>query len=142
MGFPKLNESNLREQTFGVYQIKQAKSYTDEHLKDGQYSISVQQNSPNVLHGLIQSRHISRKKYHVWIKYSESEIEAWFCKCKAGARVIGCCAHIATILWYLGLARHTDYKVSKPKTSYFLDASGPALDENDPEMCTVFLLLW
>ena len=126
--FPKLSESDLRELTFGVYQIKQAKSYTDEHLKDGQYTISVQQNCPEIVYGLIQSRHVSKKKYHVWIKYHESGIVSWYCKCKAGARVIGCCAHIASILWYLGLARHQDYKVQTAKTSYFLDAAAPCLD--------------
>ena len=141
--FPRLSECDLRELTFGVYQIKQAKCYTDEHLKDGQYVISVQQNLPGLIHGLIQSRHISRKKYQVWIKYSESGMDAWYCKCKAGARVIGCCAHIASIMWYLGLARHQDYNVVSPKTSYFEDASAPCLSDSDSDMmCTVYQLPW
>ncbi|GFQ66503.1 uncharacterized protein TNCT_546991 [Trichonephila clavata] len=30
----------------------------------------------------------------------------WYCLCKVGARVVGCCAHVASILWYLGYWRH------------------------------------
>ena len=32
--FPKLNESYKRSLTFGVYQLKQARSYTNEHLDE------------------------------------------------------------------------------------------------------------
>ena len=49
---------------------------------------------------------MSSKVYILWIEYSLIEITAWYCKGKSGARVIGVCAHIAAILWYLGYARH------------------------------------
>lgn len=40
--FPRLDLSYLRALTFGVYQIKQARHYTDEHLTgDGQYEVSI-----------------------------------------------------------------------------------------------------
>ena len=40
--FPKLSEDELRDLTLGVYQIKQAKSYTQEHLNtDGKYEFSI-----------------------------------------------------------------------------------------------------
>ena len=37
--FPRLNEEYLRQYTFGVYQVKQAKNYADEHLKQGTYEV-------------------------------------------------------------------------------------------------------
>lgn len=37
----------------------------------------------------------------------------WYCQCKAGQRTVGCCAHVATVVWYLGWARHHSYTVSK-----------------------------
>ena len=38
--FPQLTESELRDKTMGVYQLKQADSYTEEHTTDtGQYEI-------------------------------------------------------------------------------------------------------
>ena len=27
-------------------------------------------------------------------------------QCKSGTRVVGTCAHVASIIWYLGFARH------------------------------------
>lgn len=30
----------------------------------------------------------------------------YYCTCITGARTLGTCAHIASILWYLGFARH------------------------------------
>ena len=120
--FPALSEHSIRELTFGVYQVKQAKHYTDEHLRDGDYKISVQKSAENLLHCLIQSRHISSKQYHVWVEYNSNSITAWYCQCKAGARVVGCCAHVASIIWYLGLARHSGYVAKPTKCSLFADA--------------------
>ena len=42
--FSTLSKSDLRDLTFGVYQIKQTKCYTEERMKYGQYIIIVQQN--------------------------------------------------------------------------------------------------
>jgi hypothetical protein len=44
----------------------------------------------------------------LWIQFTESTISAWYCKCRAGARVVGVCSHIASVLWYLGFARHNE----------------------------------
>ncbi|XP_052680283.1 uncharacterized protein LOC128161076 [Crassostrea angulata] len=41
-----------------------------------------------------------------WIQYTPEQISGWYCTCKVGARVVGCCAHIASALWYLGYERH------------------------------------
>lgn len=36
----------------------------------------------------------------------EGPILGWCCDCPKGARSLGCCAHVVSVLWYLGLARH------------------------------------
>ena len=47
----------------------------------------------------------------------------WYCKCRAGARVVGVCSHIASILWYHGYARH------KPHISYGVRNWGEHLED-------------
>lgn len=105
--FPKLSLSDLQELTFGTYQLKQAKSYAKEHKsEEGDYTIDVHSKAPGLLRVRIQSRHINAKRYFCWIEYSDNQIAAWFCHCKAGQRTVGCCAHVSSVLWYLGHARH------------------------------------
>ncbi|CAC5387950.1 unnamed protein product [Mytilus coruscus] len=63
----------------------------------------------------------------------EGDIEGWYCTCKSGARVVGCCAHVASLLWYLGYQRLEQQSGSRRdfKTSV-LDASHiPSSDESD-----------
>lgn len=68
--FPKLSEEDLHEITLGVYQLKQARSYTQEHLSaDGSYDISVYRHDDGLLRAKIQSCHISSKQYCLWISY-------------------------------------------------------------------------
>jgi len=32
----------------------------------------------------------------------------WYCRCKTGSRTVGCCSHIASVIYYLGYARYLD----------------------------------
>ena len=105
IGFPQLSEDRLRELTFGVYQLKMASSYIQEHL-GGTYQIHVHRDDTSLLTVRLQSRHTSGRRYLLWIRSSQTEIESWYCQCRAGARVIGMCAHVAAIVWYLAYARH------------------------------------
>ncbi|XP_056014968.1 uncharacterized protein LOC125654892 [Ostrea edulis] len=102
--FPRLSEERLRELTCGTYQLRLSKSYIQEHL-DGNHDIFVHQEDPHLLKVKLQSRHVSAKSHLLWISYTEADITAWYCRCKTGARVVGVCAHIAAILWYLGYGR-------------------------------------
>ncbi len=46
-------------------------------------------------------------------------IPGWYCKCKCGARTVGCCAHICSVIWYLGYGRVNRYKTPQnPVTQY------------------------
>ena len=107
--FPRLTLDELRYITLGVYQLKQAKSYTEEHLSDdGMYFFMVHKHERNILRVQIQSRHTSSKVYNLWIETNArpNPISGWYCQRKSGARVVGCCAHIASVLWYLGYSRY------------------------------------
>ncbi|CAC5394130.1 unnamed protein product [Mytilus coruscus] len=127
--FPKLTEDYLRSLTFGVYQLYQAPNYADQHLdNDGDIDIFLHTVSSSFVQAKIQSRHTSCKQYCLWLEFNEDNdthpVNGWFCECKAGARTVGCCAHVATILWYMGHARHTDYKTKTDRYSNaFKDAS-------------------
>ncbi|XP_033725099.1 uncharacterized protein LOC117315068 [Pecten maximus] len=107
--FPSLSEEDLRNITLGVYQLKLARSYTQEHLDDnGDYIIMIDDSVSNIVRVQIQSRHTSAKRYLSWIEYDEVVVKSWYCQCRAGARVVGACAHVSSILWYLGFARHAN----------------------------------
>lgn len=105
--FPYIGENELRNMTCGTYQLKLCSSYIQEYV-DGQSEILVFKEDRGLLRIKIQSRHTSSKKYILWIRYTESIVNAWYCKCRAGARVVGMCSHVAAVLWYLGFARHTE----------------------------------
>ncbi|CAC5389445.1 unnamed protein product [Mytilus coruscus] len=86
--FPRLDEEDLRNITCGVYQIKLSTSYIQEHL-EGNCQILVHQEDEHLIRVKLQSRHVSSKSYILWIEYTSAEITAWYCKCRAGARVVG-----------------------------------------------------
>jgi hypothetical protein len=119
--FPFLDEQELRNITCGVYQLKLSPSYIQEYL-DGESQILIHKEDPGLIRVKIHSRHISSKQYILWIQFTESTISAWYCKCHAGARVVGVCSHIASVLWYLGnnLLRRT-------RVSFINDSSATLL---------------
>lgn len=41
-------------------------------------------------------------------------IKAYYCTCKNGARTVGCCVHILTVIWYLGYAKHQEKRPKPP----------------------------
>ena len=62
--FPKLSHSHLRDLTLGIYQIKQAKSYTQEHVSaKGKYEFNIHKEEAGLIHVRIQSCHSSSKSY-------------------------------------------------------------------------------
>lgn len=70
----------------------------------------------------------------MWIQINAgpNPIGGWYCQCKTGARVVGCCAHIASVLWYLGYVGHNamcNYRPSQDYENYVMDASSWLTDE-------------
>ena len=119
--FPEMDLNYLRSLFFGTYQIKQSQTYTEEHLDDkGSYVVQVAPENNEFLRCRIQSRHSNAIRYHAWIHYnlSTNMILAWYCRCRSGARTIGCCGHVASIIWYLSYARLHDFKSSTGRKQF------------------------
>lgn len=137
--FPRMEEEDLILISLGIYQIKQARSYYGEHIRqDGSYTIEVCRevdemlindlalrytHNIQLLRGKIHSRHISHKTYFVYILINgnvsgREAILQYCCNCIVGRRTIGCCAHIMTIIWYLSFARYQN-NINPPAS--FLD---------------------
>ena len=123
--FPVLTEEDLLLISLGSYQIKLARSYLSEHLRNGMYTIEICIGAiPNLvryninisegilLRGRIKSRHVSGRIYYSYIliknraETGRDAIAHYYCSCLTGKRTVGTCAHIMSIIWYLGWARH------------------------------------
>lgn len=105
--FPRLSEEQLCQLTLGVYQMKLAPSYAQEHVH-GEFEFRVHVDDASLITIRLQSRHTSSRRYLVWIRTSSASVDAWYCQCRAGARVVGTCSHVAAIAWYLGHGRYQD----------------------------------
>ncbi|VDI02501.1 Hypothetical predicted protein [Mytilus galloprovincialis] len=127
--FPSITEEDLRNLTLGVYQIKLAKSYVAEHVtENSDFEVLVHKQENNLICAKIQSRHVSSKAHLLWIQYDEVTVLGWFCKCRAGARVVG-------------YARCLDipYCSGDDWTKYLIDARNmpepEIIDESDESDC-------
>ena len=121
LNFPKLSIEFLKNYTMGSYQIKQASSYAQDHLDDeGLYQYEYVPQTSNIVKVLLKSKHVSNKEYRTFIEYNNKNrnepITGHYCDCKSGARVVGCCAHVASVLWFLGIAKNK-LELLKPNRS-------------------------
>lgn len=134
---PTLNESQLRALTLGTYQLKLSPCYIQEYI-DSDYLITVHKDFCNILRVRLQSRHVSSKRYIVWIKFSATDIEAWYCRCRAGARTVGACAHVSSVLWFLGQSKPNTVYGVKDWGDFLQDATDipETVDSSDSEMST------
>ena len=103
---------------------------------EGNSEIVGHQEDDHLIPVRLQSRHTSSRTYLLWVEYSPTEVNAWYCKCRAGARVVGVCSHIASILWYPGYARH------KPHISYgvrgeHLEDTSHMIDDTDSDQSVI-----
>jgi len=128
--FPSLNLNYLKELTVGIYQINLAPAYIEDKLQREETEVFELDKLADE-RGLIRVRTYSRfrnaTKYQLWIAYIEDNLNQqaneevlheaehdeaehnepilrYYCTCKTGARTLGSCAHIASILWFLGYA--------------------------------------
>src|SRR5581483_7867732 len=118
--FPKLTEADLRYIILGSYQRRMAESYVKEHMAGtGKYEFQVcnDNDMPGLLRVNVQSRHKRKTAYKVYIRYEPNGegcdgINGYMCRCKVGTRTVGTCSHVASVLWYLGCARHNGWTPS------------------------------
>ncbi len=135
--FPIFSYESLMDLTLGIYQLKQSKSYAIEHLDpNGEYHVKISNQEKYLLRARIQSRHSQSEKYNLWIKYSANDINGWYCTCMVGARVVGCCSHISSVIWYLSYARFDPQELRQQSSDYldeFLDAPDYEIDNSDED---------
>ncbi|CAF1224912.1 unnamed protein product [Rotaria sordida] len=136
LGFPLLSKDDIKGITMGIFQIKQASSYANEHIDEaGHYEVWLSTEKKNLLLASIQSKNSNRKQYYAIIQYDSTTVKEWCCQCPNGNRTIGCCSHICSIIWYLGLARHNKTPSRQFSNNYmnFLKDATLMLSSDDEE---------
>ena len=146
--FPVFGDQTLYSYTLGSYQIARAEGYYGEHISDnGRFLIQVLKQpegidltgtdlsaeEPYLVRARIQSRHQLNTKYHDYLLYDKMNPQfhiKYCCTCKDGAETIGCCCHIATIMWFLGYARHQEH-ISPPRAPMHLNTIEDWTDDDD-----------
>lgn len=126
--------------SFGKYQIKQAESYCQEHMKahEGHFELfSLPENisntffndyyannqKPVLLYACFKSRFNSTKKHRTYVLVDsngqdENAVLQYCCGCFSGLRTVGCCSHVMCIIWF---ALHVKNQSPMPKPAGFLD---------------------
>lgn len=152
--FPNLTLEYLHELTYGTYQVGLSPSYIqDSSLRAEQeneeeeedegdekiFEIDRNTNEPGFMRIRISSRFRNAVKHQVWIAFNEEynqdqdvanegePIFGYFCTCKVGARTLGTCAHVVSILWYLGFARHEN-DVKYPSLKFLRSVQNARMD--------------
>ena len=72
---------------------------------NGSINLQFVKEQSNILKIQVQSRHISRKLYRCFSGYRPNSIgfagiEKYACECANGRRTVGCCSHIAAIIYH------------------------------------------
>lgn len=137
----------LKVLTAGIYQIKLAPSYVQDKLQreendEFQVELLRDQNrlpEPGFLRVRLYSRFRNRTRYQLWISYlpnapvDNNPIRGYYCTCKSGARTLGTCVHITSVLWYLGFARHQeDVHYPSHALLHAIDDAGDRPPQVDP----------
>ncbi|EGI66282.1 hypothetical protein G5I_05245 [Acromyrmex echinatior] len=121
LDFPRLDIDFLKELTVGIYQIRLAPAYIqdklvrdesevfelDEHRNEAGFLrvrvFSILQCNEASIMDCLQTSHGDE---------NNEPITGYYCTCVSGSRILGSCAHVASVLWFLGYARH------QPNTKY------------------------
>ncbi len=146
--FPKLSLKELINNiTYGPYQLKQASCYINETFSNPEYpGIELYQDKNNIfdqytmlLRSKVYSRHKSNKIYNSYITHATNKIDYtaipdWIRTCKSGKRTVGCCSHVARIIYYLSNARYN----SSIRNNNLLDKifTEPVCDDSSDESDT------
>lgn len=145
--FPVLTIDFLKELTEGIFQIELAPAYIQDTLQredSDELQLEVLRDinrlpEPGFLRARIWSRYRNRTKYQLWISYiphadvNNVPIRGYYCTCKTGARTLGTCVHITSVLWYLGFARLQE-NVHYPSNAllYAIDDAGDRPPQINP----------
>lgn len=117
--YPKFSYHELKIICHGSYQIRQAPSYYQSHLKEnnGNFVIKLCNNdnrlnkiltqntsNPILLMLDLKSRFRSNKTHKVHVLLSSDlnnkyKVNEYCCTCKHGRRTVGCCSHVLLLIW-------------------------------------------
>ena len=138
--FPKMSLDDIRSLTLGisfllkvqyllrflgVYQLKRACSYVEEHtgtteltdaIVDFPVEGCIERDAEDIIRLRFQSAHKSRT-YHAYIQFDSTQVIAWYCTCPAGSRTVGCCSHICAAIWFLGYERYHEATNRQPSST-------------------------
>lgn len=154
---PTLTEIDLVHISLGKYQIKQAASYVQEHLKEHRPQTGIFCCPDDVLHQFftefissdkelllllmqIKSRHRSKQFYNTFVLLDicgleENAVLEYCCDCYVGLRTVGCCSHVMCIIWLTLFVKD----MNTPKPAEFLNTffntinTVPGDDDNSDE---------
>lgn len=126
--FPELTMDDLKDLTFGPYQIEQAQLYLRSQLDRNDDNFDVYAIANDVVKSLMpqyvashpdatlimadfKSRFVSASTHRTCALFTTIEtgsknILEYCCSCKAGLRTVGMCSHVTALLFYLGYAPH------------------------------------
>ncbi|CAH1103874.1 unnamed protein product [Psylliodes chrysocephalus] len=137
--FPRV-EINFLKDLVGSYHIYLSPSYIQDKLQreeNNVLEIDEFREENNFLRFRIYSRFRNATKYMLWLAYEEElnenidPIFYYYCTCPCGSRTLSTCAHVASVLWFLGYARHQN-NIRFP-TTRLLNSIDDAADRLYPE---------
>lgn len=156
--FPILDLDYLRNLTIGTYQVNLAPSYVQDkilHEEDEEFQLDENINDEGFLRIRVKSRFRNATKHQVFISYriihdgnnnendeegaAEDVISGYYCTCQCGARTVGTCSHVTSVLWFLGYARH-QRNIKYPDSSLLnvtLDAANRLPQDGNVEILDV-----
>lgn len=120
--FPLLTIDYLRQLTYGVYQVELAAAYIQDtcQREDDELQVEVlnvegwrfRLPQAGFIRARIWSRFRNQTRYQIFVEYvprgnvADEPVTGYYCTCRTGARTLGTCAHVTSLLWYLGYAIH------------------------------------
>ncbi|XP_058810518.1 uncharacterized protein LOC131675522 [Phymastichus coffea] len=142
LDFPELTERDLKIFFTGTYQLQQSISYLAEMMgEDNKIELYYLKETNEILKVQVRSRHVSRKTYNSYIHYRPNSIgyqgiRGHYCECANGNRTIGCCAHIAAVIYYLSHGRYLS-KIVKPaeilSSIFAVEKVSPVINDDSDE---------
>ena len=108
--FPHLDVDFLRHYTCVAYQLKMSEPYAKAHLyeNDKEFELQISPDYDQLIRCRLHSHDSGNTCYFICIEFDNNDedkpIKDHFCQYKNRKRETWCCAHVATILWYIGYA--------------------------------------
>ena len=91
--------------------MKRARSYAEERSTTTDstsaldYPLYRCERYPDIIRAPTRSAHVGRRTYNPTIRFDQETVLDWWCDCGSGGRYIGCCSHVASVIWFLSFQR-------------------------------------